>query len=144
MLYHSLRLYKLVPELRWAAGGFIWPTTATVDLNSIARSKTVMSPRSQPLKSPKRVPSRIYAARSPPGHGGGFSLPHPTLTDSDEDDKEVTEVFNSAFDEDTTSSDEEDEEIREVEDKAIAFARDWKQRGHDQNYLFWSWGCNGV
>lgn len=86
LLYHSLRLYKLVPELRWAAGGFIWPTTATVDLNSIARSKTVMSPRSQPLKSPKRVPSRIYAARSPPGHGGGFSLPHPTLTDSDEDD----------------------------------------------------------
>ena len=32
------------------------------------------------------MPSRIYAARSPPGHGGGVSLPHPTLTDSDEDD----------------------------------------------------------
>lgn len=86
LLYHSLRLYKLTPELRWAAGGYIWPVDATVECGSSTRPKTQTSPRSPPLKSPKRMQSRIYASRPPPGPGGGFALPHPTLTDSDEDD----------------------------------------------------------
>ncbi|KAH7883117.1 hypothetical protein F5I97DRAFT_179657 [Phlebopus sp. FC_14] len=31
LLYHALKLYKLVPELHWAAGGYIWPIDRTVE-----------------------------------------------------------------------------------------------------------------
>ena len=32
MLYHALKLYKLAPELRWTAGGYIWPVDQTVEI----------------------------------------------------------------------------------------------------------------
>jgi len=32
LLYHALRLYKLSPELRWCAGGYVWPVDQVVDL----------------------------------------------------------------------------------------------------------------
>jgi len=32
LLYHSLKLYKLSPELQYTAGGYIWPVDRTVDL----------------------------------------------------------------------------------------------------------------
>ena len=32
MLYHSLKLYKLSPELQYTAGGYIWPVDRMVDL----------------------------------------------------------------------------------------------------------------
>ncbi len=32
MLYHALKLYKLSPELRWVAGGYIWAVDQVVDL----------------------------------------------------------------------------------------------------------------
>lgn len=31
LLYHALKLYKLAPELRWTAGGYIWPVDCTVE-----------------------------------------------------------------------------------------------------------------
>ncbi|KIJ64912.1 hypothetical protein HYDPIDRAFT_111593 [Hydnomerulius pinastri MD-312] len=31
LLYHALKLYKLAPELHWAAGGYIWPIDRTVE-----------------------------------------------------------------------------------------------------------------
>ncbi|KAA1475317.1 hypothetical protein DENSPDRAFT_860763 [Dentipellis sp. KUC8613] len=31
LLYHALKLYKLSPELRWTAGGYIWPVDRTVE-----------------------------------------------------------------------------------------------------------------
>ncbi|KDQ56563.1 hypothetical protein JAAARDRAFT_58859 [Jaapia argillacea MUCL 33604] len=31
MLYHAMKLYRLVPELRWYAGGYIWPLDRTVE-----------------------------------------------------------------------------------------------------------------
>lgn len=31
LLYHALKLYKLAPELHWAAGGYIWPVHRTMD-----------------------------------------------------------------------------------------------------------------
>ncbi|KAG6336174.1 hypothetical protein ID866_2912 [Astraeus odoratus] len=31
LLYHALKVYKLVPELHWAAGGYIWPIDRTVE-----------------------------------------------------------------------------------------------------------------
>ncbi|KAF5344606.1 hypothetical protein D9758_013896 [Tetrapyrgos nigripes] len=32
LLYHALKLYKLVPELHWSAGGYIWPVDRTVEI----------------------------------------------------------------------------------------------------------------
>ncbi|KAH9000653.1 hypothetical protein EDB86DRAFT_2827946 [Lactarius hatsudake] len=31
ILYHAVKLYKLSPELRWTAGGYIWPVDRTVE-----------------------------------------------------------------------------------------------------------------
>ncbi|KAI0062542.1 hypothetical protein BV25DRAFT_1803780 [Artomyces pyxidatus] len=31
ILYHAIKLYKLSPELRWTAGGYIWPVDRTVE-----------------------------------------------------------------------------------------------------------------
>lgn len=33
LLYHAFKVYKLAPELRWTAGGYIWAPDQTVDLN---------------------------------------------------------------------------------------------------------------
>jgi len=33
LLYHSLKLYKLSPELQYTAGGYIWPVDRTVDIS---------------------------------------------------------------------------------------------------------------
>ncbi|OCH90504.1 hypothetical protein OBBRIDRAFT_812697 [Obba rivulosa] len=32
VLYHALKLYKLSPELRWTAGGYVWPVGQTVEI----------------------------------------------------------------------------------------------------------------
>ncbi|KAI0318665.1 hypothetical protein OF83DRAFT_1056438 [Amylostereum chailletii] len=32
VLYHAFKLYKLSPELRWAAGGYIWPVDRVVQV----------------------------------------------------------------------------------------------------------------
>jgi hypothetical protein len=34
VLYHAVKLYKLMPELHWAAGGYIWPIDRTVEVGS--------------------------------------------------------------------------------------------------------------
>jgi hypothetical protein len=31
ILYHAIKLYKLAPELRWTAGGYIWPVDRVVE-----------------------------------------------------------------------------------------------------------------
>jgi hypothetical protein len=31
LLYHAIKVYKLIPELRWTAGGYIWPVDRSVD-----------------------------------------------------------------------------------------------------------------
>lgn len=33
LLYHSLKMYHLHPDLRWTAGGYIWPLTSRVELD---------------------------------------------------------------------------------------------------------------
>ncbi|PIL29126.1 hypothetical protein GSI_09174 [Ganoderma sinense ZZ0214-1] len=32
ILYHALKLYQLLPELRWTAGGYIWPVDQVVEI----------------------------------------------------------------------------------------------------------------
>ncbi|KAL0570282.1 hypothetical protein V5O48_011682 [Marasmius crinis-equi] len=34
LLYHALKLYKLTPELRWTAGGYIWPRDRPVEISN--------------------------------------------------------------------------------------------------------------
>lgn len=33
-MYHALRLFKLTPELRWAAAGYVWPVDKTVQIST--------------------------------------------------------------------------------------------------------------
>ncbi|KAH7929025.1 hypothetical protein BV22DRAFT_1030059 [Leucogyrophana mollusca] len=41
LLYHAMKLFKLAPELHWAAGGYIWPIDRTVECgNDLAESPT--------------------------------------------------------------------------------------------------------
>jgi hypothetical protein len=32
-LYHAIKVFNLVPELRWTAGGYIWPVDRTVEVS---------------------------------------------------------------------------------------------------------------
>ncbi|KAI0074326.1 hypothetical protein K474DRAFT_67778 [Panus rudis PR-1116 ss-1] len=49
ILYHALKLYKLAPELRWSAGGYVWAVDQVVDLNP---SATPESPTTATVRSP--------------------------------------------------------------------------------------------
>ncbi|KAL5520878.1 hypothetical protein ACEPAF_2881 [Sanghuangporus sanghuang] len=90
LLYHSLRLYKLAPELRWAAGGYIWPVDSTVECGSFFHH----SPRSHYLRGPlsptKTLMSPSIRTRrgypGPPRNGNGFSLYDPGSDVTDDDD----------------------------------------------------------
>lgn len=48
ILYHALKLYKLEPELRWSAGGYVWPVDRCVDLSADLEG----SPMSQSARMP--------------------------------------------------------------------------------------------
>ncbi|TDL27905.1 hypothetical protein BD410DRAFT_712793 [Rickenella mellea] len=73
LLYHSLKLYKLVPELRWAAGGYVWPVDRMVDFESEFNALGG-------LRSPGSAASRRRteaAVRFPtPSRVGGFKVDH--------------------------------------------------------------------
>lgn len=64
-MYHALKLYKLAPELHWAAGGYIWPIDRTVECGSdvLPESPTAAmmgfsAPYSSPSKRPVPMPVR--------------------------------------------------------------------------------------
>ena len=61
-MYHALKLYKLEPELLWAAGGYVWRVDQTVDL-------TEPLPDS-PLSTSSRLPNGSRHSPSPPIRGG--------------------------------------------------------------------------
>ena len=84
-MYHSLRLYKLLPELRWAAGGFIWPVDSTVECGSFfhhsPRSAHARGPYSPGLPmTPGSRHRRAYSGRN------GFTLYRDPGSDSTDDD----------------------------------------------------------
>ncbi|KAI5119467.1 hypothetical protein M0805_007201 [Coniferiporia weirii] len=87
LLYHSLRLYKLLPELRWAAGSYIWPVDSTVVCGSFVRgspyaSLHTRSPVAHPM-SPNGRHRRVYSGIP----RNGISL----YRDSDSTDEEELE-----------------------------------------------------
>ena len=58
ILYHALRLYKLTPELRWTAGGYIWAVDQSVEF--------IHEGTDSPI---------TLAGRHPPGVLGGGRVP---------------------------------------------------------------------
>ncbi|THH00262.1 hypothetical protein EW026_g2251 [Hermanssonia centrifuga] len=69
VLYHALKLYKLQPELRWSAGGYIWPVDQVVDI-SLAVDDAPISPNMR-VSFPSPLGSR--QSPSPPMRGIGIS-----------------------------------------------------------------------
>jgi len=45
VLYHAIKAFKLAPELRWTAGGYIWPVDQTVEFPSEAESPKQVNAR---------------------------------------------------------------------------------------------------
>ncbi|EPS93743.1 hypothetical protein FOMPIDRAFT_1170255 [Fomitopsis schrenkii] len=62
VLYHAIKLYKLAPELRWTAGGYVWPVDQIVEFScDVAGS---------PTTSQARMPiSVVNGGRAPPMRG---------------------------------------------------------------------------
>ncbi|KAG8216193.1 hypothetical protein J3R82DRAFT_8219 [Butyriboletus roseoflavus] len=57
LLYHALKVYKLAPELHWAAGGYIWPIDRTVECGSDALSESPTAPM-MPFSTPYGSPAK--------------------------------------------------------------------------------------
>ncbi|KAH8101731.1 hypothetical protein BXZ70DRAFT_72160 [Cristinia sonorae] len=64
ILYHALKLYKLAPELRWTAGGYVWALDQVVDLSIDTEEESPTSrvpfsvlngPRASVVASPLRT-----------------------------------------------------------------------------------------
>ncbi|KAF5344602.1 hypothetical protein D9758_013898 [Tetrapyrgos nigripes] len=58
LLYHALKLYKLVPELHWSAGGYIWPVDRTVE---IADEQTHGGSPASPVRGPFSIAGSVYS-----------------------------------------------------------------------------------
>ncbi|KAI0043047.1 hypothetical protein FA95DRAFT_1609701 [Auriscalpium vulgare] len=59
ILYHAVKLYKLSPELRWTAGGYIWPVDRTVEISpEVAEGSPYGGGRRRPLRG---TFSTVYA-----------------------------------------------------------------------------------
>jgi len=55
LLYHALKVFKLAPELHWAAGGYIWPLDRTVECGNDAVPETpAMMGFGTPYTSPSK------------------------------------------------------------------------------------------
>src|SRR4051812_49414808 len=57
LLYYALKLYKLTPEIRWTAGGYVWPIDRLVDCdgdfgNETAHPNRMASPRGGAAAAP--------------------------------------------------------------------------------------------
>ena len=59
-MYHSLRLYKLEPQLRWTAGEYVWPADRVVDCGSAALN----SPSMRSATSSRRRHRNRFALQS--------------------------------------------------------------------------------
>jgi len=75
LLYHALKLYKLAPELRWTAGGYIWPVDRIVECSDDVEPMAP-GPRSMPgtimpegpYRSPTMAMQGMYSNVSPELH----------------------------------------------------------------------------
>jgi len=56
LLYHALKVFKLAPELHWAAGGYIWPIDRTVECgnDALSDSPAAMMDFAPPYNSPSK------------------------------------------------------------------------------------------
>jgi len=70
LLYHALKVYKLAPELHWAAGGYIWPIDRTVECGSDALADSPTAAAMMPFAKPYSSPAK----RSAPVPGRSMSF----------------------------------------------------------------------
>lgn len=70
VLYHALRTYKLVPELHWSAGGYLWPVDSIVDLQIELQQS---SPNGRKMRK----------VRDSPEMGVGGFMPHSHSEEAD-------------------------------------------------------------
>jgi hypothetical protein len=76
LLYHSLKLYHLLPELHWTAGEYIWPLGTRVELDSedivaglsTQLKSTSISPRAPFIPGITNTPAYPPAMNIPPGY----------------------------------------------------------------------------
>ncbi|KAG1725525.1 hypothetical protein EDB19DRAFT_263822 [Suillus lakei] len=88
LLYHALKVYKLAPELHWAAGGYVWPIDRTVECgNDVLDSPTSLSSMSFPsaFGSPARSTKSAKSAKSVRGPMSYYNGP-------EEDDVEIMKI----------------------------------------------------
>ncbi|KAJ3548259.1 hypothetical protein NMY22_g1335 [Coprinellus aureogranulatus] len=73
LLYHSLKMYHLLPELRWTAGEYIWPLASRVELDG----EDIVAGLSSQLKSASLSPRAPYmpAITSTPVYPPPVSIP---------------------------------------------------------------------
>ncbi|KAI0795730.1 hypothetical protein C8Q75DRAFT_712221 [Abortiporus biennis] len=62
LLYHALKIYKLAPELRWIAGGYVWAVDQVVDLSL---DDVDDSPPMSGMRLPFSVLNGVQSAVSP-------------------------------------------------------------------------------
>jgi len=67
LLYHAVKLYKLSPELRWTAGGYIWPVDQIVEFSNEVNDSPTMSHVRMPISVVNG--GRVPAMRGPFGSG---------------------------------------------------------------------------
>ncbi|KAH9934171.1 uncharacterized protein B0H18DRAFT_870092 [Fomitopsis serialis] len=79
VLYHAIKLYKLAPELRWTAGGYIWPVDQTVEFSGDVAD----SPSASHVRMPISV---VNGGRAPPLMRGPFSSGASEPGEEEEDD----------------------------------------------------------
>lgn len=93
LLYHSLRLYKLVPELRWAAGGYVWPVDSAVECGNLVRtpSQRHLQLRNSMSMAPNSRHRRQYSGSANGNGKPGFSLVEYRDSGSSESDDEDLE-----------------------------------------------------
>lgn len=61
LLHHALKLYKLTPELRWTAGGYIWPVDRVVECSDDLSPTAASPPVPNPFDGPYRSPTMMHA-----------------------------------------------------------------------------------
>ena len=78
VLYHAIKMYKLAPELRWTAGGYVWPVDQVVEFSSDVAGS--------PTSSQARMPISVVNGGRAPSMRGPISSGASEPGEDEEDD----------------------------------------------------------
>ncbi|KAF5310379.1 hypothetical protein D9611_012085 [Ephemerocybe angulata] len=91
LLYHAFKMYKLTPNLHWAAGEYIWPLGRRVELDSEDITHHSASPRMPFGQGLSHTPSRPPVAM-PPAFGPAGAHGHGAYGGGIQDDSQALRV----------------------------------------------------